>query len=145
VVIAANPELAAPDAARTVSGDLDNIVLMAMRKEPARRYVSVSALAADVKAYLTGYPVNARTDTWKYRSGKFVRRHKIAVAAALIVALALVGFSIGMGLLAKRAARETDRPTNSSQPTGIAISGRHFCSGHPRSDSRPADHAARVA
>jgi len=106
VVIAANPELAAPDAARTVGGDLDNIVLMAMRKEPARRYVSVSALAADVNAYLTGYPVNARTDTWKYRSGKFVRRHRIAVAAALIVALALVGFSIGMGLLAKRAARE---------------------------------------
>jgi serine/threonine-protein kinase len=106
VVSAANPELAAPDASRTVSGDLDNIVLMAMRKEPARRYVSVSALASDVKAYLTGYPVQARSDTWKYRSGKFVRRHKAAAAAAVIVVLALVGFSIGMGLLAKRATRE---------------------------------------
>jgi serine/threonine-protein kinase len=106
VVSAANPELAAPDASRTVSGDLDNIVLMAMRKEPARRYVSVSALASDVKAYLTGYPVQARSDTWKYRSGKFVRRHKAAAAAAVIVILALVGFSIGMGLLAKRATRE---------------------------------------
>ena len=106
VASAANSELAAPDAARTVSGDLDNIVLMAMRKEPARRYVSVSALADDVKAYLAGYPVHARTDTWKYRSGKFVRRHKIAVAAAFIVVVALVGFSIGMGWLAKRATRE---------------------------------------
>jgi len=106
VASARNPELAAPDAARTVRGDLDNIVLMAMRKEPARRYVSVSALAGDIKAHLTGYPVHARTDTWKYRSGKFVRRHKTAAAVAVVVTLALVGFSIGMGLLAKRATRE---------------------------------------
>jgi eukaryotic-like serine/threonine-protein kinase len=106
VASAANPNLAAPDAARTLRGDLDNIVLMAMRKEPARRYVSVGALADDIKAYLTGYPVQARTDTWKYRSGKFVRRHKAAAAAAAMVTLALIGFSIGMGLLAKRATRE---------------------------------------
>jgi len=103
---AANPALAAPDAARTLSGDLDKIVLMAMRKEPARRYVSVAALAGDVKAYLTGYPVHARTDTWKYRSAKFLRRHKAVAAAAAIVTLALIAFSIGMGLLAKRATRE---------------------------------------
>jgi serine/threonine protein kinase/Tfp pilus assembly protein PilF len=106
IVSAANPELAAPDAARTLSGDLDNIVLMAMRKEPARRYVSVAALASDVQAYLTGYPVHARTATWKYRSVKFVRRHKAAASAAAIVALALIVFSIGMGLLAKRATQE---------------------------------------
>ncbi|HLX82773.1 MAG TPA: serine/threonine-protein kinase [Terriglobales bacterium] len=106
VVSTANSELAPPDAARTLSGDLDNIVLMAMRKEPARRYVSVAALADDVKAYLAGYPIHARTATWKYRSAKFVRRHKAAAAAAAIVALALIGFSVGMGLLAKRATRE---------------------------------------
>lgn len=106
VVSAANSELAPPDASRTLSGDLDNIVLMAMRKEPVRRYVSVAALASDVKAYLAGYPVHARTATWKYRSAKFVRRHKAAAAAAAIVALALIGFSIGMGLLARRATQE---------------------------------------
>ncbi len=103
---AVNAALAAPDAARTLRGDLDNIVLMAMRKEPARRYVSISALANDVRAYLTGYPVHARTDTWKYRSGKFLRRHKAGATAAAIVAVAVIGFSIGMGLLAKRATRE---------------------------------------
>ncbi len=103
---ASTTELAVPDAAHILRGDLDNIVLMAMRKEPARRYVSVGALADDVKAYLTGYPVHARTDTWKYRSGKFVRRHKAMVSAAAIVTLALIGFSIGMGLLAKRATKE---------------------------------------
>ncbi|MBZ5664928.1 MAG: serine/threonine-protein kinase [Acidobacteriia bacterium] len=106
VASAANTNLSVPDAARTLHGDLDNIVLMAMRKEPARRYVSVGALADDVKAYLTGYPVHARTDTWNYRAGKFVRRHKAAAVAAVIVVLALIGFSIGMGLLAKRATRE---------------------------------------
>ncbi len=106
VMAAANAEVAAPDAARTLHGDLDNIVLMAMRKEPARRYVSVSALASDVRAYLTGYPVQARTDAWTYRSEKFIRRHKAGVAAAILVAAALIGFSIGMGLLAKRATQE---------------------------------------
>jgi serine/threonine-protein kinase len=106
VALAANAPLAAPGASEKLGGDLDNIVLMAMRKEPARRYVSVAALASDVQAYLTGYPVHARTATWKYRSEKFVRRHKAAASAAVIVALALIGFSVGMGLLAKRATQE---------------------------------------
>jgi eukaryotic-like serine/threonine-protein kinase len=86
-----------------IDRDLDNLVLMAMRKEPARRYVSVSALSADVQAYLSGYPVHARTDHWSYRSGKFVLRHKAAVGAAAIVAIALVAFSIAMGVMARRA------------------------------------------
>jgi eukaryotic-like serine/threonine-protein kinase len=101
-----HPESAPPDAAKKLSGDLDNIVLMAMRKEPARRYVSVGQLSEDIEAYLSGYPVQARTDTWKYRSGKFVRRHKAAVTAAVVIAVFLVGFSIGMGVLARRAQRE---------------------------------------
>ncbi len=92
--------------ARELAGDLDNIVLMAMRKEPARRYISVSALSTDIDAHLRGYPVHARTDAWAYTSGKFVRRHKAAVIATACIALALVGFSIGMGLLARRATRE---------------------------------------
>ncbi|HZR57474.1 MAG TPA: serine/threonine-protein kinase [Terriglobales bacterium] len=101
-----NPEMAPPDAARKLGGELDNVVLMAMRKEPARRYVSIDQLAEDVKAFLGGYPVRARTDAWGYRSSKFIRRHKAAVVAAVVVAVALIGFSIGMGLLARRAQRE---------------------------------------
>jgi len=88
-----------------VHEELDHIVLMAIRKEPERRYVSVAALARDVEAYLEGYPVQARSDTWSYRGGKFVLRHKIAVVAAAAAFLALVVFSIGMGWLAKRASR----------------------------------------
>ena len=101
-----NPETAPPDARRKLSGDLDNIVLMAMRKEPARRYVSVGQLAEDVQAYLGGYPIRARTDAWAYRSKKFIQRHRAAVVAAGVIAVALVGFSIGMGLLARKAQRE---------------------------------------
>jgi eukaryotic-like serine/threonine-protein kinase len=97
---------ATPYGRRSLRGDLDNIVLTAVRKEPSRRYVSVAALAADIQAYLKGYPVQARTDGWIYRSGKFIRRHKAGVAATAAMVLALIAFSIGMGLLARRATRE---------------------------------------
>jgi eukaryotic-like serine/threonine-protein kinase len=93
-------------AARRLRGDLDNIVLMAMRKEPSLRYTSVAALSEDVQRYLTGHSVQARTGTWRYRGGKFVRRHKAAVAIAILGALALIGFSTGMGLLAHRATEQ---------------------------------------
>jgi tetratricopeptide (TPR) repeat protein len=94
------------DAERKLRGDLDLIVLMAMRKEPSRRYSSVGALSRDVQDYLTGYPVRARTDTWRYRTGKYVRRHKLGVLTASLALLALIGFSTGMGLLARRATEE---------------------------------------
>jgi serine/threonine-protein kinase len=110
-----NANLAPPDFSKNLDGDLDNIVLMAMRKEPARRYVSVGQFADDVKAHLDGYPVQARTDTWGYRSGKFVRRHKAGVTAAVVIAVALVGFSIGMGILARRAQRERNAAEREAQ------------------------------
>ena len=62
--------------------------------------------SSDVEAYLKGYPLQARTDTWGYRSSTFVRRHKAGVAGVALFALALVGFGIGMGVLARRADRE---------------------------------------
>ena len=80
--------------------------MMAMRKEPERRYAAVGLFSADVKAYLEGYPLQARTATWGYRSSTFVRRHKTGVAAAALFALALAGFGVGMGVLAKRAKRQ---------------------------------------
>jgi serine/threonine protein kinase len=76
---------------RILSGDLDNIALMAMRKEPARRYASAADLSEDIRRYLEGLPVRARKDTFGYRAGKFVRRNKAGVAAAAFVLLALVG------------------------------------------------------
>ena len=74
-----------------VSTDLDTIVLKALRKDPARRYVTVDALLDDIRRYQAGLPVRARPDTAAYRTRKFLRRHRIGVAAATITALSLVG------------------------------------------------------
>ncbi len=74
-----------------LSKDLDNIVSMAMRKEPERRYPSVDALAEDLRRYLAGHPVFARKDTLAYRAGKFVSRHRVGTAAAALGAIALAG------------------------------------------------------
>ena len=81
-----------PDALKhRLSGDLDNILLKALRKEPVRRYMSVEQFADDLRRHLDGLPVLARKDTIRYRTVKFVKRHTIGVAATVIVALSLIG------------------------------------------------------
>ncbi|GMU84447.1 MAG: hypothetical protein AMXMBFR47_43160 [Planctomycetota bacterium] len=76
--------------ARALSGDLDTIVLMALRKEPERRYGSAEALAEDLRRYLVGLPVSARPETAGYRLSKFVRRHRLGVAASVAAVAALL-------------------------------------------------------
>ncbi|HKY42320.1 MAG TPA: protein kinase [Pyrinomonadaceae bacterium] len=77
---------------KRLHGDLDNIVMMAMRKEPQRRYATAQQFAEDIQRHLHGLPVRARQDTFTYRAGKFIGRRKFAVAAAaLIVVTLLVG------------------------------------------------------
>ncbi len=76
---------------RALSGDLDTIVLEALRKEPRRRYASAAELAADLRRHLRGLPVLARPDSLAYRSSRFVRRNRLAVAAAALVLGSLVG------------------------------------------------------
>jgi eukaryotic-like serine/threonine-protein kinase len=75
---------------KRLNADLDNIVLMAMRKEPQRRYTSAEQFADDIRRHLNGLPVRARHDTFAYRAGKFIRRQKVAVAAAVLVAITLL-------------------------------------------------------
>jgi tetratricopeptide (TPR) repeat protein len=91
---------------KSLRGDLDNIVLVAMRKEPARRYSSVGQFSEDIRRHLEGLPVIARKDTVGYRTAKFVRRNKIGVAAAAIVFVTLVGGIIATACQANRATRE---------------------------------------
>ena len=74
-----------------LSKDLDNIVVMALRKQPERRYASVDAFAEDLRRHLAGHPVLARKDTLAYRAGKFVARHRTGTAAAVLGAIALTG------------------------------------------------------
>ena len=77
--------------ARRLRGDLDTIVLTAMRQDPAERYASVALLAEDLRRHVDGLPVVARGDSWTYRSARFVRRRKLGVAAAAAIVLSLIG------------------------------------------------------
>lgn len=70
-------------------GDLDNIVLKALRKEPERRYSSVEQFSEDIRRHQAGLPVTAVRDTWGYRASKYARRHRIGVAAAALILIVL--------------------------------------------------------
>ncbi len=75
---------------RRLSGDLDNIVLKALRKDPARRYVSVAQFSEDIGRHLDGLPVIARKDTLSYRASKFLKRHRAGVAAVAAIFFLLI-------------------------------------------------------
>src|SRR3984885_9291410 len=94
---------------RSLVGDLDNIVLMAMRKEPERRYGSAEQLASDIQRYLDGKPVIARRDTVSYRTSKFVKRHWLPVSAAAAATFVVIAFSISTYVQSVRIAAERDR------------------------------------
>ncbi len=94
---------------RQLAGDLDNIVLMAMRKEPERRYRSTQQFSEDIRRHPAGLPVIAREDRLGYRLGKFIRRHKTAVAFASVLLALIVAFAVTMAIQATRIARERDR------------------------------------
>jgi eukaryotic-like serine/threonine-protein kinase len=94
---------------RTLRGDLDNMIAMAMRKEPARRYGSAQQFASDVQRYLDGLPVIARRDTLSYRSAKFVKRHWLPVSAAAGVLFLIIAFATTTYQQSRRIAAERDR------------------------------------
>jgi serine/threonine-protein kinase len=91
---------------RRLSGDLDNIVLMALRKEAARRYASVRELQSDLQRHRDGHPVQARQGTRRYLARKFIGRHRVGAGAAALVALALLLGLVGTAWQAREASRE---------------------------------------
>ena len=91
---------------RQLAGDIDTIVLKALRKEPSRRYSSAEQLSDDITRYLTGLPVLAQNDTVTYRTAKFVRRHTIAVAATALIIMAFFGGVVAIAREARIAERE---------------------------------------
>ena len=93
---------------RMLNGDVDAIVLMALRKEPERRYQSVQDLSEDIGRYLAHRPVTARRGEVRYRAGKFIRRNRTASIAVVIVTLALIGGIEGVVWQAQRAEHERD-------------------------------------
>jgi eukaryotic-like serine/threonine-protein kinase len=100
--IASTTSAAASRRARRLRGDLDTIVLMALRKEPERRYRSVSALADDLVRHREGRPVAARSDRFSYRAGKFMRRRPGTVAAGVAAAIILSGYGAIVAAHAER-------------------------------------------
>ena len=95
--------------ARRLRGDLDRIVLKALRKEPDRRYASVDALAADLDSYRAGRPVSARPDSLRDRIGKFVARNPLGVTVSLLLLATVLAFAITSRWQATRYAAQRDR------------------------------------
>lgn len=105
----APPSAVAPeDRRRRLKGDLDTIVLKAIRKRPERRYASAEALAEDVRRHLAGRPVSARPDRVWYRTGKFVARHRAGVAAAMALLVLVLAFGAFATVQSNRLAHERD-------------------------------------
>jgi serine/threonine protein kinase len=97
---------------RTLRGDLDNIVLKALQKDPARRYATAQDLSEDIRRHLARLPVSARRDTFLYHAAKFVRRHTAAVAAAAAIAATLVAATVvtlGQARIARREREHAQR------------------------------------
>ncbi len=105
-ICAARGEVNAERLSRRLAGDLDNIVLMALRKEPQRRYASVDHFAEDIRRFLANLPVAARRATFGYRARKFIRRHAAAVAVASAVTVSLIGAAAISMYEARVASRE---------------------------------------
>lgn len=100
-----------PRVRRALRGDLDTVVQVAIEQEPARRYPTVAALAADVQRCLEGRPVQARAGTTWHRPGKLLARRRVAVAAGGVVAL-VIAAGAGLALRDARVARDEARRAN---------------------------------
>lgn len=101
---------------RHLRGDLDNILLMALRKEPSRRYPSVEALASDIRRHLDGFPVKAAPERVAYVAGRFLSRNAVPVATGAFILVLLsvllvisVRFAVTSREQAEEIARERDR------------------------------------
>ena len=89
------PDMSPGQLEKRMRGDLDRIIATALQREPSRRYPTAAAFADDLRRWLDGRPITARADSGAYRFGKFVRRHRIGVAATALIALSLIG---GLGI-----------------------------------------------
>jgi len=87
---------------RLLRGDLDTIVGKALKKNPQERYVSIEAFAEDLQRYLRYQPITARPETFAYRTGKFIRRHRASVTATLLAATAIVGTAVFTWIFPRR-------------------------------------------
>lgn len=100
---------------KALQGDLDNILLKALRKEPERRYATAAQFSDDIQRHLTGLPVSARKDTLRYRTARFVGRNRFAVAAAIVIACTIIAGLIATTWQARVARRNEARAERINQ------------------------------
>jgi tetratricopeptide (TPR) repeat protein len=129
------------EAARALRGDLDNIILKALKKLPAERYPTVEAFAEDLRRHLNHEPVNARADSFAYRAGKFVVRNRLAVGAATMVLLTIIAAAAVSVWEAIEATRQRDRALSLVARNDAVI---EFVKGM-LTEVAPADQPVRVA
>ncbi len=103
------PRVESAALARSLRGDLDNIVLKTLEKQPDRRYMAVGELREDLARFRKGLPVRARNPTLGYRTMKFVRRHRTSVFAAVVLLALLAGYAATVTVHARRIAAEAAR------------------------------------
>jgi serine/threonine-protein kinase len=96
-------EIAPASLARRISGDIDVIIATAVQRDPVRRYPTAAAFADDLRRWLDGRPISARAESGAYRLAKFVRRHRLGVAATVLIAASLIG-GLGVALWQARIA-----------------------------------------
>lgn len=99
---------------RRLLGDIDAIIMRALRKEPEHRYGSVEQLVTDIRRYLAREPVTARQGNWLYYSQRFARRHALGVAVSATFITLIMAFAITMSVQRQRIADERDRATQES-------------------------------
>lgn len=128
---------------KRLAGDLDNILQMALRPEPERRYLSIGQLQADLKLHLAGLPVSAREETLRYRLGKFLARNRLAAVAALLLVLSL---AVGMAATLWQARRAEAEKRIAEQRLGqlVELANRTLFNVHDSIERLPGATQARL-
>jgi serine/threonine protein kinase/tetratricopeptide (TPR) repeat protein len=114
LAVAAARKLTPDKLQKRLVGDIDAIVMRALRKEPQHRYNSIEQLASDIRRFLTREPVQARQGNWLYYSQRFIRRHAFGVSAGAAFFVFLVAFAMVSKIQAQRIAAERDRAQQQS-------------------------------
>jgi eukaryotic-like serine/threonine-protein kinase len=125
-----------PQLRRALRGDLENVVARALSFDPRARYASAQALADDLQRYLHHEPVRAQAETFAYRAGKFLRRHRGAVAAAVVALGSLLAAVAGVLWQARLAEAEAQRATRVKEFL-VSVFREQDPRGRPRAEARP--------
>jgi serine/threonine protein kinase/TolA-binding protein len=119
LAVAAARKLTPEKLQKRLAGDIDSIVMRALRKEPQHRYNSIEQLASDVRRYLSREPVQARQGNWVYYSQRFIRRHAFGVTAGAAFIVFIIAFGVAMSIQTQRVAAERDRVKQESETAKV--------------------------